>query len=100
MLSTFAILPTASCYSFTKESLRLPDFSAELAWWQSASPAQREDILSDPRFDLYRHRMRNGVTAASLGLPVLREVLAELAQQAACAATALASAQQPEQAAA
>jgi DNA-binding transcriptional LysR family regulator len=25
MLSTFAIMPTASCYSFTKESLRLPD---------------------------------------------------------------------------
>src|ERR1700751_1822452 len=24
MLSTFAIRPTASCYSFTKESLRLP----------------------------------------------------------------------------
>jgi hypothetical protein len=25
MLSTFAIMPTASCYSFTKESLRLPN---------------------------------------------------------------------------
>jgi hypothetical protein len=76
------------------------DFSPELAWWQSAIDAQREDILRDPRFDLNRHRMRKGVTAASLGLPVLREVLAELAQEAACAATEMVKAQQPEQEAA
>jgi hypothetical protein len=78
----------------------LADFSAELAWWQSASPAQREDILRHPCFDLYRKSMRKGVTAASLGLPVLREVLAELAQEAACAATEMVKAQQPEQEAA
>jgi hypothetical protein len=76
------------------------DFWAELAWWQSATDAQREDILRDPRFDLHRHRMRKGVTAASLGLPVLREVLAELAQQAAGAATAFERAQQPAEKAA
>ena len=40
--------------------------------------------------------MRKGVTAASLGLPVLREVLAELAHGAACAATAFVKAQQPD----
>jgi hypothetical protein len=76
------------------------DFSAELAWWQSASPAQRENILRDPRFDVFRPSMRKGVTAASLGLPVLRQVLAGLAQEAACAATVLERAQQPEAAAA
>jgi hypothetical protein len=76
------------------------DFSAELAWWQSATDARREAILRDPRFDLYRKSMRKGVTAASLGLPVLREVLAELAQEASCAATVLERAQQPEAAAA
>ena len=37
-----------------------------------------------------------GVTAASLGLPVLREVLAELAHGAPCAATAFVKAQQPD----
>jgi hypothetical protein len=76
------------------------DFSAELAWWQSATDAQREDVLRDPRFDLYRKSMRKGVTAASLGLPVLREVLAELAQEAACAATALVRAPQSQEEAA
>jgi hypothetical protein len=76
------------------------DFSAELTWWQSATQAQKEDILRDPRFDLHRGRMRKGVTAAWLGLPVLREVLAELAQEAACAAAEMAKAQQPEQKAA
>jgi hypothetical protein len=76
------------------------DFSAELAWWQSVTDAQREDILRDPRFDLYRKSMRKGVTAASLGLPVLREVLAELAQKAGSAAAEMAKAQQPEQQAA
>jgi hypothetical protein len=76
------------------------DFSAELAWWQSATEAQKEDILRDPRFDLFRKSMRKGVTPSSLGLPVLREVLAELARKAACAAAELAKAQQPEQKAA
>jgi hypothetical protein len=76
------------------------DFSAELTWWQSATEAQKEDILRDPRFDLFRKSMRKGVTAASLGLPVLREVLAELARKAACAAAEMAKAQQPEQKAA
>jgi hypothetical protein len=76
------------------------DFSDELAWWQSATEAQREDILRDPRFDVFRPSMRKGVTAASLGLPVLREVLAELAHKAACAATEMVKAQPPEAAAA
>jgi hypothetical protein len=76
------------------------DFSAELAWWQSATDAQREAILRDPRFDVFRPSMRRGVTATSLGLPVLREVLAELAHEAACAATVLERAQQAEAAAA
>jgi hypothetical protein len=76
------------------------DFSAELAWWQSATDAQREAILIDPRFDLYRKSMRKGVTAASLGLPVLREVLAELAHEAACAATEMITQQQPQEEAA
>jgi hypothetical protein len=76
------------------------DFSAELAWWQSATEAQKEDILRDPRFDLFRKSMRKGVTPSSLGLPVLREVLAELARKAACAAAEMAKAQQPEQKAA
>jgi hypothetical protein len=76
------------------------DFSAELAWWQSTTDAQREAILRDSRFDLYRKSMRKGVTAASLGLPVLREVLAALAQGASCAATVLERAQPPEAAAA
>ncbi|MBV8401900.1 MAG: helix-turn-helix domain-containing protein [Acetobacteraceae bacterium] len=78
----------------------LADFSAEMTWWQSATDAQREDILRDPRFDLYRKSMRKGVTAASLGLPVLRQVLAELAQEASRTATVLEKAQQPEAAAA
>jgi hypothetical protein len=78
----------------------LADFSAELAWWQSATDAQREEILKDPRFDLYRKSMRRGVTTASLGLPVLRQVLAERAHQATCAATASISPQQPEEQAA
>jgi hypothetical protein len=72
------------------------DFSAELAWWESSTDARREDILRDPRFDLFRKSMRKGVTTASLGLPVLREVLAELAHKAACAATEMVKAQQPE----
>ena len=76
------------------------DFSAELAWWESATDAQREDMLRDPRFEIYHKSMRKGVSAASLGLPVLRQVLAELAQEASCAATVLERAQQSEAAAA
>ena len=41
----------------------------------------------------YRKSMRKGLTVASLGLPVLREVLTERAQEAAGAASALVKAQ-------
>lgn len=77
------------------------DFSAELAWWQSASEAQEQGILSDPRLDLYRKSMRKRVTAASLGLNVLRQVLADQAQErAGSSATAFVTAQRSAQEAA
>lgn len=76
------------------------DFSAELAWWQSATDAQREDILRDRRFDIFRRSLRKGITPTWLGLPVLRQVLAERQAQAAGAATALICAQPPAAAAA
>jgi hypothetical protein len=48
------------------------------------------------------HRQRHQADRLhrALGLPILRQVLTELAQEAACAATALVKAQQPEAAAA
>lgn len=79
----------------------LVDFSAELVWWQSASEAQKEEILSDPRLDLYRKSMRKRVTTASLGLNVLRQVLADRAQErAGSSATAFVTAQRSAQEAA
>lgn len=74
------------------------DFSAELAWWQSAGGAQKEEILRDPRFGAFRHSMRKGVTTASLGLNVLREVLAERSRKK--EAASVAALETPQEAAA